>query len=136
MKFTSEDLMKAMGLQVGDRVKTDLGNIFIITRHIEEGIVITNENAGCYSSLEFLVDTEFEILPRPKRVGDLKCEYYVNCDDGCPLCWLCTHYDRNMLSKEIREDFNLYDILNAHDFDFDDEIHNLLKARLDKVVEE
>lgn len=135
MKFTSEDLMKAMGLRVGDKIKIDLDYTFEIVQN-EKIISLERLGEGYYTDLEFLVDTEFEILPRPKRVGDLKCEYYVNCDDGCPLCWLCTHYDRNMLSKEIREDFNLYDILNAHDFDFADEIHNLLKARLDKVVEE
>lgn len=136
MKFTSEDLMKAMGLQVGDKIKF-CDDIFELKKVDGLFMFFNTKNKNELFWVVHLIDQEFEILPRPKRVGDLKCEYYVNCDDGCPLCWLCTHYDRNMLSKEIREDFNLYDILNAHNFDFADEIYDLLKARLDKeVVEE
>ena len=73
MKFTSEDLMKAMGLQVGDKIKIDLGYTFEI---VQNGKIISLESLGegYYTDLEFLVDTEFEILPRPKRIGELKCD--------------------------------------------------------------
>ena len=125
MKFTSEDLMKAMGLSVGDRIKVGTGIYRIIVRDGEKGIVITDENTGYYSSLEYLVDTEFEILPRPKRVGDLKCGN--NCD-SCHIRAICNG----------GWDTTLYKILEywKECDNFDQEIYALLKARLDKEVKE
>ena len=125
MKFTSEDLMKAMGLQVGDRIKVGTGIYRIIVRDGEEGIVITNENTGYYSGLEYLVDTEFEILPRPKRVGELKCGN--NCD-SCHIRAICNGGWYTTLYK-ILEYWKECD-------NFDQEIYDLLKARLDKEVSE
>lgn len=135
MKFTSEDLMKAMGLKIGDRVKIDLGYTFEI---VQNGKIISLERLGegYYTDLEFLVDTDFEILPRPKRVGELKCgEIRENKECyKCPLRSICATLPTG--SKKT-----LYDMLETYKLDkcsySDQEIYDLLKARLDKeVVEE
>lgn len=128
MKFTSEDLMKAMGLQVGDKVKIETGYIFEVVNN--GGISLERLGEGYYTDLEFLVDTEFEILPRPKRVGDLKCSE-LDCLK-CPLKFLCEW------GFSVEPTITLLENLESiEDFEKDDqEIYDLLKSRLDKVVEE
>ena len=132
MKFTSEDLMKAMGLKIGDRVKTKDNFIFEIVKndfYFLKGINIP-ENRG----LEFLIGLEVDIVPRPKRVGDLKCEE-LGCM-SCPIQFACKMFSKN---PDIDWDcgcqqtrYITLDLLNIKD----QEIYNLLKARLDKEVEE
>lgn len=126
MKFTSEDLMKAMGLSVGDRVKfTDVD----WDNHIYEIIIQNSEylvkpDMSPLFPIIKLLNRDFEILPRPKRVGDLKCEE-CNCKD-CPLQYICPMtYTANYKLFEVLEECNVYD----------KEIYDLLKARLDKEVE-
>lgn len=132
MKFTSEDLMKAMGLQVGDKIKIDLGYTFEI---VQNGKIISLKRLGedYYTDLEFLVDTEFEILPRPKRVGDLKCGEI----DDCSKCPIRTLPCCNKVDCKSRTLYKLLNMWNDEYTSFDQEIYDLLKARLDKeVVEE
>lgn len=127
MKFTSEDLMKAMGLQVGDRIKCAINEYTIVK--INDEVLYQREGNGY--SLVNLVGREIEILPRPKRVGDLKCsdDDTSNCRK-CPLFVLC-HASREYDNKR------LYDVLdNWLKSSKDQEIYDLLKARLDKEVEE
>lgn len=128
MKFTSEDLIKAMGLQVGDRIRINDGNIFKV---ISDDTIQSIESEYC-TCLSYIIDHKYEILPRPKRVGDLKCE-----ELGCMTCPL------RILShcgKSKGQEDNLYKILNYWNNEypnFDQEIYDLLKKRLDKeVVEE
>lgn len=125
MKFTSEMLMKAMGLQIGDTIKLN-GKTHTFTTK-KDGTLI------CKNVLKQLIDQEIEILPKPKRVGDLKCKNY-KCAE-CPLrfskctdCDIAYQYDDNATLYEILEAINVYLP--------DQEIYDLLKARLDKVVEE
>ena len=68
MKFTSEDLMKAMGLQVGDRVKVyDKGIIatFDVTNDYGlfrlDNVDIPNARTGY--ELHHIFGLDFEILP-------------------------------------------------------------------------
>jgi hypothetical protein len=138
MKFTSEMLMKAMGLQVGDRVKVvicdndDKNLIFVITKdEVCGGITLLETNDGFFTDLEYLLDQDFEILPKPKRVGELKCLGY-SCAK-CPLRMInCTD-----AYSEITPDSTLYEILEyQNEENPDQEIYDLLKARLDKEVEE
>lgn len=129
MKYTSEDLMKAMGLVVGDRVNVALTPnhyaIFTLVNDENEGLSLISKEKEFYP-VEFLVDLDFEILPTPKRVGDLKCEECI-CDE-CPLRYTrCGQY--------IYDEVILYDILEGVNSDYkDQEIHDLLKDRLDKEV--
>ena len=134
MKFTSEDLMKAMGLQVGDRISTFTANGEPIIFKVEEiSGSIFYEKEGIVYSLFNLIGREFEILPRPKRVGDLEC--IGNCKK-CPIRYAC-----NVFSKNIDIDFDCgypqtryiaLDLLNIKD----QEIYDLLKKKLDKEVME
>lgn len=131
MKFTSEDLMKAMGLAVGDKV--------IINNNKKPSYEVIKEqnihklksiSLGTIHPLYYLINTTFEILPRPKRVGDLKCGEYGehNCA-SCPIRAICVSDEYN--------DETLYSKLElSHKFAKDQEIYELLKARLDKEVEQ
>ena len=129
MKFTSEDLMKAMGLQVGDRVKVNLVNgktkIYEVIKYLsslnEEKICLTENK-----SLSYLLNVDFEILPRPKRVGDTYCQ--ENCEN-CPLMCVCDA-DCDYEGQTLFDVFN-YELIAVHN---DQEIYDLLKARLDKEV--
>ena len=138
MKFTSEDFMEWLGLQVGDKVKiaddiyklylTDLGNYYLNCTKYDEVMKM-------YSTKDMelidLLDKDIEILPRPKRVGDLKCNYYKDCDN-CPLIIL-------FCDRQTDDEDTLYDVLNRWNneyVNFDQEIYDLLKARLDKEVKE
>lgn len=134
MKFTSEDLMKAMGLQVGDRIKISVANnnfIYEIRLNAENKPYLLNEqNLINCGDVHSLIDTDYEIIPRPKRVGDLKCGEYGehNCN-SCPIRAIC-------VSDEYNDD-TLYEKLElSHKYAKDQEIYDLLKARLDKEVEE
>jgi hypothetical protein len=74
-----------------------------------------------------ILDYEYEILPRPKRVGDLKC------DKICETCPIRALDGCNMFGK-----LTLYELLEKVYNDWenkDQEIYDLFKARLDKVVE-
>ena len=139
MKFTSEDLMKAMGLQVGDRIR--VGND-ILTVQMEKDVpvlkpkyksieCISLENIN-YLSLGFLVERDYEILQRPKRVGNLKCRDVCEDCNKCPLRIICSDY--------FDELNNFYQVLEQYKVSagdlFDQEIYDLLKARLDKEVVE
>ena len=120
MKFTSEDLLKAMGLTVGDKVIIN-GKTHTFTTK-KDGTLI------CKNVLKQLIDQDYEILPKPKRVGDLKCEECICAE--CPLKYIrCENY--------FYDEVILYDILEGVNGDYkDQELYNLLKSRLDKVIEE
>lgn len=129
MKFTSEDLMKAMCLQVGDRIKfndVDWDNhIYKIV--VEDGLYLIKTDLEQSSPLYNLLNRKFEILPRLKRVGDLKCDDF-ECSK-CPLRYICSFNNQSFATNN-----NLFDILELFKCD-DQEIYDLLKARLDKEVE-
>jgi hypothetical protein len=69
MKFTSEDLMKAMGLSVGDKIKLN-GRYYNIEINELSGLPVYANDKNYYNLIG-LVDRDFEILPRPKRVEEL-----------------------------------------------------------------
>ena len=130
MKFTSEDLMKAMRLQVGDRVKVgEYNETFELMKSTEGKWRLISKNCSIVD-LIWLVDKDYEILPRPKRVGDLKCK-----DFECAKCHLRCLPHCNQMSNAKKTLFNILNGWNEYDT-FDQEIYDLLKARLDKVVEQ
>jgi hypothetical protein len=137
MKFTSEDLIKAMGLSVGDRIKV-ADKVYTIIKlddnYFLEDISLTPVlKINHWQSITTLLNQDYEILPRPKRVGELDCFVEIKCNN-CPLRMIsgCTN----------SEGVPLYDILKEIQIDstknnmFDQEIHDLLKARLDKELKE
>ena len=144
MKFTSEDLMKAMGLSVGDRVKVKLRieldffsnskNYVVEIFKDTTGIIMIKNDKNQSIFLTNLIGYDFEILPRPKRVGDLRCDDIPHSDcTTCPIKILCLDYgdNNNQSFYEILKDYKSK--AGEH---FDQEIHDLLKARLDKEVKE
>ena len=131
MKLTSEDLMKAMGLQVGDRIRiNDKPDNYIVELN-ECGIpCVKDEHLGIRFEMTYLIDRKVEILPRPKRVGQLTCREIKDCRT-CPLWWICFI---KIKAKDEMET-SLYEMLESFVVT-DQEIHDLLKTRLDKEVEE
>lgn len=133
MKYTSEMLMKAMGLSVGDRVKID-GRIYTINHLYDLQCFDNIRQEAKYDimNITYLVrdEVEYEILPRPKRVGDMKCGSFE-----CAKCHLRCLPHCNQMSNAKKTLFNILDGWNEYDT-FDQEIHDLLKARLDKEVKE
>ena len=134
MKFTSEDLMKAMGLAVGDRVKYGVLVGVIAIDEDNEIIIEVYDKKDEYcgdSHLHELIGCEYKILPRPKRVGQLACREIKDCRT-CPLQWLCFI----KINEKDEMQTSLYEMLESFAVK-DQEIYDLLKARLDKeVVEE
>lgn len=133
MKFTSEDLIKAMGLSVGDKVKVtfkdDTIEEYEIIKYDNGNIILHDDFHGYDDHVGYLLDHEIEILPRPKRVGDLRCDDFECCD--CPIGFLC---DYKIPKYAENKEPTLYQMLEYYNVT-DQEIHNLLKARLDKEVE-
>ena len=143
MKFTSEDLMKAMGLSVGDRVKVKLGigldilsnsNNYVVEIFKDTtGIIMIKNDKNQSIFLTNLIGYDFEILPRPKRVGDLKC-------DGkcllCPCIYVCND-EINAVNKTLYEILELgIATFTKTPQEMNKEIHDVIKARLDKEVKE
>lgn len=148
MKFTSEDLMKAMGLKVGDRVSYEIDNkIYYCNIYTEKNIPkIGIEKERSSFPISCLIDLEIEILPQPKHVGDLKCATkgkggQENCSD-CPVRILCE--SKECMDLGIGD--TLYSYLETYQekvfkytngkSDFDQEIYDILKKRLDKEVKD
>lgn len=137
MKFTSEDLMKSMGLAVGNKVKVKTYDNFEETFETYEVMqkagdtYLQSIDCGFIDSFAYLIDQDFEILPRPKRVGDLKC------DGKCPLC-PCIY----VCNEEVNAvDKTLYEVLEKGIATYtkipkklNGDIYNVIKARLDKEV--
>ena len=132
MKYTSEMLMKAMGLNVGDTIKLN-GKTHTFTAK-KDGALI------CKNVLKQLIDQEFEVIPKPKRVGDLKCNNECFRNNGqCPIRAICSHCNLMRSDKTLYEFLEFYKDKKdkyANEVEFDQEIYDLLKARLDKEVKE
>lgn len=121
MKFTSEDLAKAMGVKVGDIIKVNWskGNkIYKITEYYE-----LRDQEDFYIRLIEIINQDYEILPRKKKVGELICK-----EVGCTHCPLYKFMCRGNSSDD------LYTIL-SNNYKDDKEAYDLLKARLDKEIE-
>lgn len=128
-KFSSEDLLKAIGLQVGDRIRISnkIFEIYISPQNELRCCNINNPNNHFY--FKNLIDKEFEILPKVKHVGDLKCKQEIDCSH-CPLRVVCLDADDgNDYEETLFENLELFSIKEQ-----DLEIYRLLKTRLDKEV--
>lgn len=136
MKFTSQDLIKVMGLSVGDKVKVtfkdDTIEKYEIIKNDNGNIILHDDFYGYDAHIGCLLNQKIEILPRPKRVGDLKCDTDMKCNN-CPLRAICEeiHFAEG-------NDIRLYVGLESfkQSDKFDQEIYDFLKKRLDKEVKE
>lgn len=135
MKFTSEDLMKAMGLQVGDRVEIGKAIYKVdYDKHSNDYYFKALETGRGDENLYCVIDLklEYQILPKPKRVGDLKC------DGKCPFCkciFVCTS-EVNALDKTLYEVLELGIATFKTPKRITDAIYKVVKDELDKEVEE
>lgn len=129
MKFTSEDLMKAMGLSVGDRVRLNK-RIYEVEKG-EDDVYFNSVDDGIKEPLYnvIILYTDYEILPIPKRVGDLECDSDCN---NCPLRILPSCKGCGI--KTLYKILEVYKTTSKYDGYFDQEIYDLLKTRLDKEV--
>lgn len=98
MKFTSEDLLKAMGLKMFDRVRIDKLGIFQIDI-LEEDVVLLEEDDGSFSDLHNLVNQDYTIIqPKPTLTEDEKVvlrnvpKIYTHIARNYNSSW-CTLYD-------------------------------------------
>ncbi|MBO5712495.1 MAG: hypothetical protein J6R47_06615 [Acholeplasmatales bacterium] len=130
MEKTSKEFMEWLGLQVGDRFRiNNEDNIYIVELDTFDKPFYKDKTSKMCFSMVDLLDKEIEILPRPKRVGDLECS--GNCKN-CPLMSVCS-WDSDYQGKNLYGVLD-YELTTIHD---DQEIYDLLKVRLDKeVVEE
>lgn len=144
MKFTSEDFMQCLGIEVGDKVKIESLEPYkdgTYTKKYEVYDVVYDDFFGFILSskndkfpITNIIGHNFDIIPKPKKVGELTCE---ECSCAyCPMKMIC------MNEIPLETSNTLYDVLDnllddsISDF-FDQEIYDLLKDRLDKeVVEE
>lgn len=142
--FTSQDLMKAIGLQVGDRVKIkfEVSNIIDVTITTEErilNIVYDNhlgvglEHNGVIVPIERILNRGFKILPKPKRVGENICN--GNCPT-CPCIFVCNE-EVNAVNKTLYEvlDEGIKTFKNLNG-SLQNQVYNAIKEQLDKEVEE
>ena len=124
MKFTNKDLANAMGLKVGDKIKLEEMILKVTNNYRLE----KQENKKVLP-LWLLVDTDkdFEIVKPKKKVGEQICRE-IECP-YCPLRGVCYEADATLTLFDVLEDTNIK-MCN------DKEIYDILKARLDKEVEE
>lgn len=139
MKYTSKNLMNDMKLKVGDRVKFTIDDITYIGvvgfYDNVSSLILENKNTsknkvnGIFT-LNFIIhkEVEYEILPRPKKLGELKCE-----EIDCLECPLRAIKCGNIVTSGEK---TLYQILGNFSKYQDQEIYDLLKKRLDEEVEE
>ncbi len=119
--FTREGLAKAMGLKIGDRIKTDY---YICELTDDYSLKRENDFDGEHP-LTSLIGVAYDILSPKKKVGDLKCAE-ISCMN-CPLLKLnCSKF----ISGKT-----LYDVLKVECND-DKELYDFYKKRLDQEVEE
>ena len=138
-KITSEDFMQFLGIEVGDKVKIESlepSGDGTYTKKYEVYDVAYNDFFGFFLSsknnkisIMNLIGPNFDIIPKHRKVGDLMCE-----ECSCTTCQLRGIGCRNVSTNTKN---TLYEILDKYFEEYpDQEIHDLLKARLDKEVEE
>ena len=120
MKFTSEDLVKLLGIKIGEKIKYTSGEVADV---IKDYILDFHPwRIGIW----ILIDEDFEILPQKKKLGEKICIDF-RCSN-CPL--------HRIRCFEENYDWSLYEILdNWYEKFQDKELYDILKARLDKEEE-
>lgn len=125
MKFTSEQLIEAMGLREEDVILCQ-DKEYIIK---ENKLISKDERDGIgleiILGIDYLLDKDFEIIRQVRRIGDLICK-----DTDCKVCPLHCMDCKGNFSNSLY--YNLDEIFKGIE---DSELYNILKARLDKEFE-
>lgn len=120
MKKTLKEFLDFFGVKEGDII--ELNNNKYVLRLAGNNV----PTLGADLPLQILVDEEYKIIT-PTKIGDLKCEKYVRCED-CPLGYL----DCNTWSESV----TLYECLDEiFNNDKNNPIYKLVKKELDKNVD-
>lgn len=132
MKITSEDILKTLGINVGDYVIVNGVKYKLITTKDEEGYIFVDPDAYKLTVSDLIDIEEFEHIKNKGKVGETRCCDYKLCSE-CPLCILsCENVDR-------AGDWFLYAILNEVCYKAgmksDNPIYKAFRAELDKEVE-
>ena len=138
--FTSQDLMKAMGLQVGDiigifRLSSCQDEKYEICQQNNDVIYAKSVKYGGEMPLYTIINdyTQYKILPKPKRVGENICN--GNCP-VCPCIFVCNE-EVNAVNKTLYEvlDEGIKTFVNLNG-SLQSQVYNAIKENLDKEVEE
>lgn len=125
MKFTSKQLTNVIGLKEEDVVicqdkKYIVKDNKLVCKDEQDEIGLE-----IILGVDYLLDKDFEIIPRKKKIGDLFCST-IECVD-CPLCVInCKGFGDDTLYEQLKKSVAFSD----------SELYDILKARLDKEVEE
>lgn len=115
--FTTNDLLKAMKLSIGDKIR--LNNIIYTITTIDGKIICKSDTTT--KKLSAFIDTDYT---KVSTVGDTKCK--GNCEE-CPLYAICVCDEDGDI---------LYNILENYEIKrYDKEIYNILINRLNKEIE-
>ena len=99
MRFTKKDLVEAMGLKPGDKIKLkDCGNSYTITNKYH----IVNKYGEEFTPL-IICDAEFEIVTHMKKVGEMVCTDIL-CE-GCPLYRITCMYKNDVTLYEALDNW-------------------------------
>ena len=138
IKFTNEDLLKAMGLEVGDLVRvttTEEIRIFQVTGEYE----IRNIRTGNSWNVGLLMgeDKSYEVIKQLGIYGNARCQIQIDCRN-CPLKFF-THEESNNRGLRIGEVWNKLTQYWAPDFimksnGFTKEMQKNVEQRLDQYI--
>lgn len=125
MRFTNNDLVKAMGLEIGDRVRVKCADGSSSIYKLNPDYSLSFNRVHIH--LVDIIELDYEILPKKKaskKVGDLLCS---NSDCvNCPLRVInCKGFGNNTLYEKLKKSVE----------GSDNELYDILKARLDKEIE-
>ena len=134
MKKTNKDFLEFLGLKVGDKIKIEdeqnreyeiiskTGSIFSLKRRESNPF----ETVFTYISLDYLLDKEYKIVEKPKKLGEMKCGE-KRCD-SCPLRML------DCLINKVG-DITLYEMLDEvceyRKIDKENNLYKVFKEMLD-----
>ncbi|MBR6515853.1 MAG: hypothetical protein IKT40_03240 [Bacilli bacterium] len=140
MKFTNEDLLKAMGLEVGDliKIKWDFGNSNFRYYRITKDFAFQNIQTETKEHISVMVgNCEYEKIKHSGTYGNARCQIQIDCRN-CPLKFF-THEESNNRGLRIKEVWNKLTQYWAPDFimksnGFTKEMQKNVEQKLDQYI--
>lgn len=136
MKYTAKDLLKAMGLKVGDLVKMKWAfNSDFCYYRITEDFAFQNIQTKAKQHISAIVDNyEYEKIEQTGTYGNARCSWNgIECKN-CPLrmlpCGMTNPYRKKL--KDIWEQIKQSNVTSG--FEEDNDINRIIKQRLDQYI--
>lgn len=141
MKFTEKDLLKAMGLEVGDliRIKWDFGNSGFRYCVITKDFAFQNIQTETKESISMMVgNCEYEKIKQPGTYGNLKCTTHIDCEI-CPLrminCDLFIDLKAPSYNSKLKNIWkNIKESIKIREYEEDKDINRIIEQRLDQYI--